>query len=77
MNKQEKVGLMLTNSPLVLSRQGCDRGCGQTREALGELVVEPHEEEVASEAGEGGEEGGGGLDQVHLRRGQRGSWQRA
>ena len=71
------------NSPFVLSRQGCNRGCGQTREALGELVVEPHEEEVAPEASEGGEEGGGGRDEVHLRRGGRGqgqgqggSWQR-
>ena len=81
MNKQEKVGLMLTNSPLVLSGQRCDRSSGQTRKALRELVVEPHEEEVAPEASEGGEEGGGGRDEVHLRRGGRGqgqggSWQR-
>ena len=71
-----KVGLMLTNSPLVLSGQRCDRSSGQTRKALRELVVEPHEEEVASEAGEGGEEGGGGLHQVHLRRGGGGRGQR-
>ena len=40
------------NSPLVLSRQGCNRGCGETGEALRELVVESHEEEVGSESGE-------------------------
>ena len=67
---------MLTNSPFVLSGEGCYRGRGQTRKALGELVVEPHEEEVAPEPGEGGEEGGGGLDEVHLRRGQGGRGQR-
>ena len=40
------------NSPLVLSRQGCNRSRRQTGETLRELVVESHEEEVGSESGE-------------------------
>ena len=73
-----KVGLMLTNSPFVLSCEGSDRGCGEARKALCELIVDPHEEEVASETGEGGEETGGGLHEVRLGRGgggQRGGGQ--
>ena len=58
---------MLMNSPFVLSRQRCNRACGEARKALRELVVEAHEEEVGSEPGEGREEGGGGIDDVHLR----------
>ena len=76
--KQSQVSLTtLMNSPFVLSRQRGYRACGEAGKSLRELVVEPHEEEVASEPGEGGEEGGGGLHQVHLRqRGHGGRRQR-
>ena len=59
---------MLMNSPLVLSRQGCNRGCGETGEALRELVVESHEEEVGSQPGERGQQDGSRLGQVRVRR---------
>ena len=65
------------NSPFVLSRQRRDRTCGEARKALSELVIEAHEEEVGSQPGEGGEEGGGGVDEVHLQqRGHGGGRQR-
>lgn len=67
----------LSVQPFVLSRQRGYRACGEAGKTLRELVVQPHEEEVASEPGEGGEEGGGGLHQVHLRqRGHGGRGQR-
>ena len=58
---------MLTNSPFVLSREGCNRGCGETGQALRKLVVQPHEEEVCSQPGEWGEQDGSCLGQVCVR----------
>ena len=58
--------------PLVIPRELLHPVDWLAGQAGGHVVVQPHEEEVGAEAGEGGEQGGGGRLQVRRGGGQGG-----